>query len=146
MANWQYNAIQDLREYEAVRRSLESIPEEIRTIEADMQIVRGTSYDKSPVQGGGSGMEERLINYIERKERLAENYRVAAAKVKRIERGLNALSDKERLVLQRFFISRTSGHVGRLCEELGYEQAQVYRMKDAALKRFTLAMFGVVDL
>lgn len=146
MANWQYNAMQDLREYQAVKESLVSIPEELKALEIDMQLVRGTSYDKSPVQGGASGREDRLIDYIDKKGRLAENLRAATVRVRRIERGLAGLSDNERLVLNRFFISREHGHVDRLCEELGYEKTAVYNIKDAALKKFTLSMFGVIDL
>lgn len=146
MANWQYNAMQDLREYQAVKESLVSIPEELKALEIDMQLVRGTSYDKSPVQGGASGREDRLIDYIDKKGRLAENLRAATVRVRRIERGLEGLTDNERLVLHRFYISREHGHVDRLCQELGYETAQVYRIKDTALKRFTLSMFGVIDL
>ena len=146
MANWQYNAMQDLREYQAVKESLVSIPEELKALEIDMQLVRGTSYDKSPVQGGASGREDRLIDYIDRKGRLAENLRAATVRVRRIERGLAGLTDNERLVLHRFFVSREHGHVDRLCEELGYEERTIYRIKDSALKKFTLSMFGVIDL
>lgn len=146
MANWQYNAMQDLREYQAVKESMVSIPEELKALEIDMQLVRGTSYDKSPVQGGASGREDRLIDYIDKKGRLAENLRAATVRVRRIERGLAGLTDNERLVLHRFFISREHGHVDRLCEELGYEKTAVYNIKDAALKKFTLSMFGVIDL
>ena len=146
MANWQYNAMQDLREYMAIKDSLVSIPEELKALEIDMQLVRGTSYDKSPVQGGASGREDRLIDYIDKKGRLAENLRAATVRVRRIERGLAGLTDNERLVLHRFFISREHGHVDRLCEELGYEKTAVYNIKDAALKKFTLSMFGVIDL
>ena len=30
----------------------------------------------------------------------------------------------------------------RLCQELGVEEAAVYRLKNKALRRFTLAMYG----
>ena len=138
--------MQDLREYMAIKDSLVSIPEEMKALEIDMQLVRGTSYDKSPVQGGASGREDRLIDYIDKKGRLAENLRAATVRVRRIERGLEGLTDNERLVLHRFFISREHGHVDRLCEELGYEERTIYRIKDSALKKFTLSMFGVIDL
>lgn len=146
MADWQYNAKKDLMEYPHIKESLVSIPEELKALEIDMQLVRGTSYDKSPVQGGASGREDRLIDYIDKKGRLAENLRAATVRVRRIERGLEGLTDNERLVLHRFFISREHGHVERLCQELGYEERTIYRIKDSALKRFTLSMFGVIDL
>lgn len=33
----------------------------------------------------------------------------------------------------------------RLCEELGLEKATVYRRRDAALRHFTLALYGVTE-
>ena len=146
MANWKTHAIDDLRELPALQESVRSLPEEIRELEEDMQLAKGTAFDKSPVQGGASGYDERLINYIDLKTRLGENLQAASGRAERIERGLAVLSDTERLVLERFYIHREARYLDRLCGELGYEQAQVYRIKDTALKKFTLARCGVMDL
>ena len=146
MADWKYNAIQDLREYRPLRDSLTNIPQEIAAIELDMQTLKGISYDKTPVEGGASRYEDRLINCIDRKQRLSENFKVAKMRVERIERGLQSLSDKEQLVLRRFYIQREARYVERLCDELGYEERNIYKIKDSALKKFTLSMFGAIDL
>lgn len=146
MADWEKHSIEDLREYRAVKESLGTLPEEIRALEEDMQLVKGTRYDKTPVEGGTSGYEERLINYIDRKGRLEQNLDLAQARVERIERGLSVLTENERLVLTRFYIHREPRYLDRLCGELGYEKTAVYGLKNRALKRFTLAMYGVVDI
>ena len=146
MADWKYNAVQDLKEYQSVQNSLHNLSEEIKNLEIEMQTTKGTRYDRTPVQGGGNGYEDRMINNIDRKGRLEENLRIANRKVRRIECGLRVLSDKEKLVLNRFYVERTGDYIDRLCQELGCEQAQVYRVKDVALKKFTLSMFGIVDL
>lgn len=146
MADWEKHSIDDLREYGALKESLGTLPEEIRALEEDMQLVKGTRYDKTPVEGGASGYEERLINYIDRKGRLEQNLDLARAKVERIERGLSVLTENERLVLTRFYIQREARYLDRLCGELGYEKTAVYGLKNRALKRFTLAMYGVVDI
>lgn len=146
MANWQRNAITDLREYEQVQQSLINIPQEIGTLEMAMTALRGVNFDKTPVEGGTSGYESRLIDNIDRRERLKINLEIARAKVQRIGRGLAALSENEALVLHRFYIQREHGYMDRLCNELGYEKSQIYRIKEAALHKFTLAMFGIVDL
>ena len=146
MADWEKHSIDDLREYGALKESLGTLPEEIRALEEDMQLVKGTRYDKTPVEGGAYGYEERLINYIDRKGRLEQNLGLAQARVERIERGLSVLTDNERLVLTRFYIRREPRYLDRLCGELGYEQAQVYRIKGTALRKFTLAMYGVRDI
>ena len=146
MADWEKHSIDDLREYRAVKESLGTLPEEIRALEEDMQLVKGTRYDKTPVEGGAAGYEERLINYIDRKGRLEQNLGLAQARVERIERGLSVLTENERLVLTRFYIHREPRYLDRLCGELGYEKTAVYGLKNRALKRFTLAMYGVVDI
>lgn len=146
MADWEKHSIDDLREYGALKESLGTLPEEIRALEEDMQLVKGTRYDKTPVEGGASGYEERLINYIDRKGRLEQNLGLAQARVERIERGLSVLTDNERLVLTRFYIHREPRYLDRLCGELGYEMRNIYKIKDAALRKFTLAMYGVRDI
>ena len=44
------------------------------------------------------------------------------------------------------FIHRGKGNVERLCEELNIENPPgVYKRKDRALRKFTLAMYGVTE-
>lgn len=62
-----------------------------------------------------------------------------------IKRGLAALTPEERLILSRFYIYREKGNPQRLCEALGVEQSSVYRRKDKALKKFTEAVFGLIE-
>ena len=146
MANWIYNAKQDLIEYPSLLQALDNIPEQIAELDTQITSLRGTQYDKTPVQGGMSGNESRLIDYIDRKERLKINFVVASERVARIGKGLSALNDKEQKVIDRLIIHKAYRNIDRICEELGYEKTQIYRIQEAALKKFTLAMFGVVDL
>ena len=146
MADWEKNAVKDLREYGCIKESLVNIPAEIKELEMAAQTIKSVTYDKTPVAGGTSGREDALINNIDRRGRLAENLIVAQCKVARIERGLAVLSEREKRVLDGFFMRREYGYLERLKLDLGYEDRQVYRIKDDALKKFTLAMFGIVDL
>lgn len=58
------------------------------------------------------------------------------------EQGLSLLTGQQRLVLEKFYIDRCPRHTEWLMEQLCVEQAQIYRLKDEALKRFTLATYG----
>jgi hypothetical protein len=58
---------------------------------------------------------------------------------------LEGLDDRERLVLERFYIQRTRGHVERLMDELHFEKSRVYQCKDEALYKFTISMYGLID-
>ena len=57
-------------------------------------------------------------------------------------RGLNALSNEELVILQRMYLYPERGAVDRLCGDLGVEQATVYRKRDKALRQFTFALYG----
>ena len=146
MADWEKNAIKDLREYQCIKESLVNIPAEIKELEMSVQTIKSVTYDKTPVAGGTSGREDALISNIDRRGRLTENLAVAQSKAKRIERGLAVLSEREKRVLDGFFMHRSYGHVERLADELGYDNSHIYRIKEDALKKFTLEMFGIVDL
>ena len=63
-----------------------------------------------------------------------------------IDNALAMLDDQERLVLERFYINRCPGYVDVLCQELGYERSHIYNIKGAALRHFTTAMYGLVEL
>jgi hypothetical protein len=144
--DWKNNAITDLKDYPYLANSLAALPGEIKTLSLLEEGLRGADAEKLRVQGGGKTREDAVVGCIDKKERLKINYLVTRAKVKRIRLGLEALSEQERLVLQNFYITRPGGHIDRLCEELGYEERNIYNIKDAALRKFTLAMFGVTDL
>ena len=53
--NWKFEAVEKLRQYEAKKQSLKSIPEEIKRLESVMCSIRSASADGTPVSGGGSG-------------------------------------------------------------------------------------------
>lgn len=147
MVNWQKEAVSDLRNYPLLVQSLAAIREQQAALDLQAGLVRSSFRDSEPVSGGGgSGAEDKLLSLIVKRERLGGNYQAVSVLVQQIEGALEQLDSKQRLVLERFFIHRCPNHVERLCAELGYEQAQVYRIKNEALRDFTRAMYGVTEL
>lgn len=143
--NWRAAAIEDLKKYHMQKESLENIPERILALEEKYQSIKSALSDSTPVQGGMSRIEDRMLDNIVERKRLKHTYRATERLVALIERGLSGLNDRERLVLDRFYVRPIKGHVSRLMDELGYEQSQVYRVKDDALYRFTVCMYGIID-
>lgn len=47
--------------------------------------------------------------------------------------------------MDRFYINPAKGNLDRLCEELFLEKSAAYRRKDAALRKFTIALCGVTE-
>ena len=144
--DWKKCAIEDLRNYSRRRDSLENIRGRIAALREQYASVKcALGSDSGAVQGGGNRIEDRMLSNIVERERLEHTYRAAKRLVDLTERGLNGLDERERLVLERFYVEPSKGNVDRLSDELGYEQAQVYRIKNDALYKFTIHEFGIVD-
>ena len=143
--NWKYESMEELREYEAKRMAVESIPEEIQQLRTQM-VKLGGSGNSTPVKGGGSQWEDRQINMIVKMEKLNTSLCYAKEWCARVERGLVVLTDEERLILNRFYINPAKGNVDRLCGDLCLEKSAVYERKDRALRRYTLARYGCMEI
>lgn len=143
--NWKYEAMDKLKLYEAKKQSLQSIPKEIAQVRLMRRGIRSASSDSTPVQGGGSRREDMLLSSVVKEQELEWSLELAQKWVSSVEAGLAILTDEERLVLDRFYIHSGKGNVERLCEELHLEKSQVYSRKDAALRRFTIALYGDVE-
>ena len=143
--NWKFEAIDKLREYEAHKRALKSIPEEIKRLNVALTAIRSAATDSTPVSGGGSTREDAMLSNIVHREELERALEQAKLWVDIVDGGLNVLDDEERLVLDRFYIHRGKGNIDRLCEELGVEKATLYRRREAALRKFTIALYGCIE-
>lgn len=143
--NWKLMAEEDLKKYTAQKQSIESIPQKIIALKDRAASIKCGISDMDPVQGGVSQTEDKLLDNMMERERLKYTYKASKRMVELIEKGLSGLDDEEKLVLDRFYINRSQGHVERLMEELNFEQRQVYNIKDKALYKFTIAMYGMVE-
>lgn len=143
--DWKRSAIEDLRSYRSRKQSLESIPGKITALQSRFQAIKSAAMDKTPVQGGASRMEDSMLNNIVERERLKHTYRAVKRLVNLVDKGLAGLSENEKKVLDRFYVERRQGHIEQLTNELHVEQAQVYRLKDEALYKFTVSMYGLID-
>lgn len=138
---WKEEAVEKLKRYGAMQTALENIPAEIRLLQDDAAALRSASAPK--VGGRGSSTrEDALINNIVRRQELEWNLKQVKQWLSLTDRGLQALEPEELLVLRRMYLTPERGAVDRLCEELGVEQASVYRKRDKALHRFTVALYG----
>ena len=140
--NWKGEAVEKLRKYDAMCRSLQNIPLEVKRLEVDARAIRGARTDGAPVKGGGSRREDALLNNIAHRQELSWALEQAKFWVEITRRGLETLTPEEKLVLRRFYLSPERGSVERLCMELGVEQSSVYRKRDKALHKFALALYG----
>lgn len=142
---WTDCAIADLRKYAGMKESLQNIPEKIKALEIRFESIKGASSNSAPVKGGGSHMEDALLDNIVERDRLRMLYHADRYMVRTIERGLSALTDEEKTTLDMFYINRSKHYLEELAKRLGYEQAQIYRIKNEALYKFTVHMYGIPE-
>lgn len=143
--DWKREAADKLRKHEARKEAIRSIPEEIRMYEEAFNGIRSASADSTPVAGGGSTREDMMLSNIVKREELKTALKQARRAVSIVDRGLATLSEEERLILDRFYIHPAKGNVERICADLGLEKASVYRRRDAALRNFTIALYGITE-
>lgn len=146
MEYWKYRAIDKLKDYSAQKAALQNLPEEIVRLESEACSIKSATADGTPVKGGGSGREDRLLSNIVMREELKAMLRRAKLAVGMVDRGLSVLSKDERHILDVMYIIREKGYVDRLMIEYGLqEESSLYKKANKALQRFTIAMYGATE-
>ena len=146
MLDWKREAADELRNYTNRKAAIENIRDQIADLATEITSIRSASADGNPVAGGSNGRDDALVNNILKCERLEEAQRLTENRVRRVDRALNQLSERDRCVLQRFYIAPCIGGVERLCRELAIEKTTAYRWKDCALRNFTITMYGLTEM
>lgn len=129
--NYKKWLIEDLQNLDRWRFSITQQQEELATLEAEMTAIKATNYDKIP--GGGDVQQDRLLTALAKKDELAANLALTQKRVRDMDRLLSELPDDERRIVERMYIHREKYAVDSLAEELGFEQAHIYRLKNQAL-------------
>lgn len=80
-----------------------------------------------------------------KREELGRSLEQTKKWVELVELGLSVLNDEERLILDGFYIRSEKGAADRLAGDLALDVKTVYRRKDAALRRFTIALYGCLE-
>ena len=146
--DWKAMAIEDLKAYDARRQALETLSRRITEIDAALSSIRSSgNMSAVRVKESGSGSKEDvLIDRVARKDELLRELERTKAWVGFVGRALSVLSEDEQLILGRFYVNPAKGNADRLCEELAVEKTALYKRKDAALRKFTLARYGCMEI
>ena len=139
--NWKTEAMEKLKRYDAMRKSVEIIPEELRRLELAATGIRSAVAGEMPVRGGAR-QEDTLLSIMMQKQELQWALEQAQLWIRTTNRALGTLSSEEKLILHRLYMYPEKGSVERLCNDLGVEQSSIYRKRDRALQKFTLAFYG----
>lgn len=146
MEYWKFKAIDKLRGYSAQKAATANLPDEIARLESEAYSIKSATADGTPVKGGGSGREDRLLSNIVQREEHKQMLERAQKSVGAIERGLAVLDKDECKILERVYINQEVGAVQRLMEEYGLvETSGMYKRINKALLHFTVAMYGATE-
>ncbi len=140
--NWKQEAIEQLTKYEAMVASTKNLPEQIQQLEADVKSLRARSMEVVSAGKSSGPTDDRIINNIIKREQLKNSYENSISWVRVTDRAMSVLAPEEQTILEHMYIRPQKGVVSMLCESLGLEQSSVYRRRDQALYRFTVAMYG----
>ena len=138
-------AIQRLKDYDFRKSSIENIKLQIETLEGQYLSIKSPQFDGMP-RGSGGKDENILIENIARRDELRFNLGIAEREVRITESALSVLSDDEKVILELFYISRPYNHIQKLMDKLHVSQSELFRRKDSALRKFTMAAYGIVEI
>jgi DNA-directed RNA polymerase sigma subunit (sigma70/sigma32) len=146
--NWQKETINDLRELNYLQDYVNNYPKLMEALNLELTSIRTASSGSEPVSGGENNRtEEKWLSLMAKKERLARNFGSREEKLDRMKKALDRLTNDERRILDLFYINRPTrgNHVERLTAELNMEKTRIYDLKNYALKKLTLCLYGQVE-
>lgn len=141
---WKNEAVSRLKAYQAKKLALENIPMEIRQQVLALSSIRSADPDSAPVRGNSTREDAMLNNMVYRSE-LEESLLRTRLWVDATDRALGVLNQEERILLERFFIYAEPKAADRLAGDLHMDVKTVYRRKDEALRKFTIALYGMAE-
>ena len=143
MGNWKYDVKDDLARYGGQLVAVTTLPDELRRLELEYESIKIANTDTTPVQGGGTVYEDRLLTNIARREKTSMALSMTQIDIERIEAALDCLDETERHIVDTMYIHRQRGAIERLREELGLEdESSVYKRAERAIKKLTYALYG----
>ena len=123
--NCKKDAVAELRRYKARKMSVGSINAQLAVLADRIGLQDGTGEDCA-----------------ERRALLEKQLKWVTLWLRTVEGALGALDERERTVLWKFYVDRREDYMDDLCETLFLEQSAVYRLKDRALGKYVLEMYG----
>ena len=140
--NWKNEAIERLTRYSAMSQAVENIPKEITRLERSIQELRGHRPDQFPGAKTPGPRDDALIGSIIKRQELSDSYENAKIWVDTTDQAMSVLNQEEKTILTKMYVTPEKGVVNQLCLAFGVEQSSIYRKRDQALYRFTMALYG----
>jgi len=134
-----------LESYWDLKDSIITIAKEIELLDEDIKSVKSLDYSGMPHGNGPSQPDDRLINLLYKKQVKEKLLEITKDKVTFIDDILLKLSKYEDgKVLRAYYIDGLRKE--ELEKAIGSCERNIYRMKNKAVRRFAIHIFGIVAL
>lgn len=144
--NWQKEAIEDLKNYNNLKEGIQSLKLRICYLNHSYNAIKRGDFSLQKVQGGNKKtLEDKMIDNIAQRERLELLLKANEILVGRIEQGLNALNEQEKMILEELVIKDKKNAIIELSRKLAYEKSKIYNLRNEALRKFTRFMYGITE-
>ena len=141
MINWKKEAIEELKRMEDLKESIHHLNERIELTQNQLYNISAVQIGER-VGGSDDGDDVRLSKMVELEELKARKL-ITEKRVQLLQDCLDKLSEEQRLILDRFYIRRTSDYIEELEEVLFKSRTQIYYEKDNALRRLVRLLYGI---
>ena len=137
-------AINALRDYATMEAIIESTPDDLKAIEADVPGISSPVLDGSRRAFNPTAAEDKILNHLERIDNRTRKYLQAKDYMDWFNPAWQALSEDERWMLEVFYLSEDERRnaVDDICEHFAIERSSAYNKKNRALERFTALLYG----
>jgi len=149
MIAWKYlnkpsATVAALQDYATMRDIINITPQETKELYDQMISVGSRPLNGLPTSWNPQAGEERLVKSLDTLDVIQERYRQAVEYMHWLEPAWATLSDMEQTVLREFYMSDNlrSGASARLQEKLNFSERQIQRIREKALKRMSILLFG----
>lgn len=141
---WLIMAERDLERYGHRKATIQNLTDRLKYL-ASCTNLKSASLDKIPTQCGGTAFEDAILDNLVEKEIHTKTIAESKDLIRRAERALEGLSDREKKVLDIFYINKQNNAIDRLKKELNLSERQIYNIRDYAIHIFALRMYGKAD-
>ena len=135
-----------LRQYAPKAAAKENLTDEIQELKYRRKSLSGGIKETPGGKKEPGGRENMLVNCIQRQSILEEELYLTGRWLGRMDRAMAALTESERELLGRLYIYPEKGAAERLAEDIGVDLKTIYYRSSVALRKFTTALWGGVEL
>ena len=135
-----------LRQYAPKSAAKENLSDEIRELQYRRKSLSSGFQEVPGGKKDPGGRENMLLSCIQKENALKEELYLTDRWLGRVDRALEALTESERELMDGLYIYPEKGAAEQLASRLEVDLKTVYYRSSVALRKFTTALWGNVEM